>query len=55
MLLRTSSTGVAWELVRNAASQAPPGPPDSETLGRGPALRVLTSLPGDFDARSGFP
>lgn len=34
---RTRSTGVTWELVRNAASQAPSGPPDSETLGLGPS------------------
>ena len=36
--------------VRNADSQAHPRPPESETLGVGPQVQILTGLPGDSDA-----
>lgn len=34
--LETSNASTTWELARNADSQAPPGPAESETRGTGP-------------------
>lgn len=34
--LETSNASTPWELARNADSQAPPGPAESETRGAGP-------------------
>lgn len=47
--LETSNASTTWELARNADSQAPPGPAESETRGAGPAI-CLTNRLGDPDA-----
>ena len=46
-----SSISSAWELVRNADSQASLQPGESEAVGMGPSNPCLTSPPGDSDAR----
>lgn len=43
-----SSLSVTWDLMRNTESQSHPRSATSETVGEGPAICVLTSLPGEI-------
>ena len=48
---QTTSIDTTCELVRNAKSQIPTRPTDSETLKVGSAICVFTSPLGDFEER----
>jgi len=46
---QTRSINVIWVLVRNANYWAHPRLSESETIGMGPAICVLTDLLADFE------